>query len=193
MNKKIALIALIIFITIMMLIFIIPALKTDNIEIPLLSYQSLVEDSDWQDFVTNGETSGTYGENLSLKAIRIYLEDTNYDLGIRYGVYFENGGWQEFNQDNQMKESTDDTGENLEGIRIELTGTSAQLFDIYYQVHVENAGWMGWAKNGEEAGTEGLQYRLEAFRIMIVPAGADVSLQMDNEFVGLTKAGLQEN
>ena len=29
-------------------------------------------------------------------------------------------------------------------------------------------GWLGWAKNGESAGTEGYSYRLEAIQIQLV-------------------------
>ncbi|MBU4439690.1 MAG: C39 family peptidase, partial [Firmicutes bacterium] len=57
----------------------------------------------------------------------------------------------------------------LEAIQIKLTGVDADQFDIYYQVHAQNFGWMGWAKNGESAGTAGYSYRLEAIRIMLVP------------------------
>lgn len=59
--------------------------------------------------------------------------------------------------------SVDDTGK--------LTGTDADKFDIYYQVHAQNYGWLGWAKNGESAGTEGFAYRLEAINIIMVPKG----------------------
>ena len=40
-----------------------------------------------------------------------------------------------------------------------------ERYDIYYRVHAQNFGWMGWAKNGEAAGTEGYGYRVEAIQI----------------------------
>ena len=40
-------------------------------------------------------------------------------------------------------------------IKIKLTGTMANVYDVYYRVHAQNAGWLGWAKNGQESGTEG--------------------------------------
>ena len=49
----------------------------------------------------------------------------------------------------------------VEAIKIELTGEIAKYFDIYYRTHCENYGWLGWAKNGEKAGTAGYAYRLE--------------------------------
>lgn len=46
-------------------------------------------------------------------------------------------------------------------------------FDIYYQVHAQNMGWMDWAKNGECAGTSAYGYRLEGIKIVILPVGSD--------------------
>ncbi len=46
-----------------------------------------------------------------------------------------------------------------------------QKYDIYYRVHSQNFGWMGWAKNGQSAGSSGYSYRLEAIQICIVEKG----------------------
>ena len=60
----------------------------------------------------------------------------------------------------------------LEAIQIKLTGEMANKYDIYYRVHAQNFGWMGWAKNGESAGTAGYSYRLEGIQIKLVKKGA---------------------
>lgn len=44
--------------------------------------------------------------------------------------------------------------------------------NVSYQTHVQNFEWLGWAKNGESAGTAGYAYRSEAIRIEILPAGS---------------------
>lgn len=59
----------------------------------------------------------------------------------------------------------------LEAIQIKLTGEMANKYDIYYRVHAQNFGWMGWAKNGESAGTAGYSYRLEGIQIKLVKKG----------------------
>ena len=59
----------------------------------------------------------------------------------------------------------------LEGIRIRLTGEIAKYYDVYYRVHCQNIGWMGWAKNGQDAGSAGYAYRLEGIQIVLVPKG----------------------
>ena len=43
----------------------------------------------------------------------------------------------------------------------------AKHYDIYYRVHAETYGWLGWAKNGASAGTKGLAKRLEAIEIVL--------------------------
>ena len=47
----------------------------------------------------------------------------------------------------------------------------ADKFDVYYRVHAQTFGWLGWAKNGETAGTSGFAKRLEAIQIYVVPKG----------------------
>ena len=39
-------------------------------------------------------------------------------------------------------------------------------------MHVQNFGWLGWAKNGERAGTEGYSYRIEGVKIVLVSKGS---------------------
>ena len=71
----------------------------------------------------------------------------------------------------------------LEAIQIELTGDMANHFDIYYRVHAETYGWLGWAKNGEEAGTSGLSKRLEGIEIQLVAKGASAPGSTANAYV----------
>lgn len=42
----------------------------------------------------------------------------------------------------------------LESIRMELTGSGAAGYDLYYKV-LQNGSWTDWAANGASAGQEG--------------------------------------
>lgn len=42
---------------------------------------------------------------------------------------------------------------------------------MYYRVHAQDYGWLGWTKNGNPAGTEGLSKRIEAIEIKVVTKG----------------------
>ena len=66
---------------------------------------------------------------------------------------------------------TSGESKRLEAIKIQLTGEEADLYDIYYRVHVQSFGWLNWAKNGEAAGTAGYSKRLEAIQIIIIKKG----------------------
>ena len=59
----------------------------------------------------------------------------------------------------------------LEAMKIELTGNMANSYDVYYRVHAQDFGWLGWAKNGEMSGTSGCSKRLEALQVVLVPKG----------------------
>ena len=47
-----------------------------------------------------------------------------------------------------------DKVKRLEAIRIKLTDELAENYDIYYRVHAQEFGWLGWAKNGEVQGQQ---------------------------------------
>lgn len=53
----------------------------------------------------------------------------------------------------------------MEAVRLKLTGELAEHYDIYYRVHSQSYGWLGWAKNGEIAGTAGLAKEWKLFRL----------------------------
>ncbi|MDD6790513.1 MAG: hypothetical protein PUE04_10470 [Lachnospira sp.] len=58
----------------------------------------------------------------------------------------------------------------------------AEHYDIYYRVHAQNFGWLGWAKNGEAAGTAGYSYRLESIQIKLVARNSSAPGNTDNAF-----------
>jgi len=66
---------------------------------------------------------------------------------------------------------TSGEAKRLEAICINLTGDMSKKYDIYYRVHAQSYGWLGWAKNGAPAGTAGYGKRLEGIQIVLVPKG----------------------
>jgi His/Glu/Gln/Arg/opine family amino acid ABC transporter permease subunit len=62
----------------------------------------------------------------------------------------------------------------LEAICIALTGDMQRHYDVYYRVHAQSFGWLGWAENGAPAGTAGYAKRLEGIEIRLVPKGRAV-------------------
>ena len=139
----------------------------EYIEPTKVLYQTHIESNDWQDYVHDGEISGTTGQHLRLEAIKIKLEDQEYRGNIEYQSHIQTYGWEDnFKKNNQVSGTLE--GKRLEAIKIKLSGEISKHFDIYYRVHAQSYGWLGWAKNGEAAGTEGYAYRLEAIEIQLV-------------------------
>ena len=66
---------------------------------------------------------------------------------------------------------TEGEAKRLEAIKIQLTGEDADEYDVYYRVHAQSSGWLGWASNGDAAGTAGLAKRLEGIQIVVVKKG----------------------
>lgn len=42
---------------------------------------------------------------------------------------------------------------------------------VWYRVHSQNFGWLGWACDGNPAGTTGFANRAEAFQAIVLPNG----------------------
>ncbi|MDD3307067.1 MAG: hypothetical protein PHO29_08225 [Acetobacterium sp.] len=133
-----------------------------------LLYNTHVQNIGWQDYVSDGIMSGTQGKGLRLEGMKIRSNIEN--VGVEYKTHVQNIGWQEFVTDGELS-GTEGLSYRLEAIQIKLTGSDANLYDVYYQVHAQNMGWLGWAKNGENAGTAGYGFRLEGVKILLLNKG----------------------
>jgi len=148
----------------------------------MVKYQTHVQDIGWQNYVGDGNTSGTQGQSKRLEAIQIKL-GSEVSGGIQYRTHIQNVGWENSWTSDGNLSGTQGQSLRLEAIQIELTGDAANQYDVYYRVHAQNIGWMGWAKNGESAGTEGYAYRLEAIQIQLVSKGGTAPGTTDNAFL----------
>lgn len=137
---------------------------------PDISYSCHVQKVGWQNYVKNGELSGTTGRALRLEGIRIKLNDAEVSGGITYCTQVEKIGWQDYVSDDELSGTTG-RALRLESIKIKLTGEISNYFDVYYRVHSQTYGWLGWTKNGEISGTVGLAKRLEGIQIVLVKKG----------------------
>lgn len=161
-----------------------PVSDGDNVKAyihPMIGYTAHVENVGWQDYVTDGEISGTSGQSLRLEAIRIELENQDFAGNIEYSAHVQNEGWQT-PVSNGALSGTSGQSLRLEAIKINLTGEMAKRYDVYYSVHAQNIGWMGWASNGEEAGTAGMALRLEAIKIVLVEKDQDAPGSVEDAF-----------
>ncbi|WP_303867590.1 hypothetical protein [Acetobacterium wieringae] len=162
----------------------------DSTPVGTVSYSTQIQDIGWQQAVTNGAISGTTGQALRLEAIKINLDGFPETGSIEYRSHIQNKGWEPGFKSAGEISGTVGEGLRLEAIEIRLTGAMAEKYDVYYQVHAKNFGWLNWAKNGDPAGTEGQSLRLEAIRIQVVPKGTVVSSEGTNPLAYVTLADL---
>jgi uncharacterized protein YjdB len=150
-----------------------------------LTYSTHVENDGWQNPVSEGQLSGTEGQGLRLEAITI--ESGIEGIDINYETHIENIGWESDAgsgiKSNGQLSGTEGQGLRLEAIKINLSGDNADQYDVYYQVHAQNFGWLGWAKNGEASGTSAFGYRLEAIKIVILPIGSEAPGSTENAYI----------
>ena len=138
---------------------------------PTIYYASYVEGSGWQSEVTKGKISGTSGQSLKLEGIKIRVSG-EANLGVRYEGHVQNAGWETTWRTDGQISGDPDKARRIEAFRLELTGADKNKYDIYYCLHVQNFGWLAWAKNGEDAGSSGVSMRVEAYVIKILPKGS---------------------
>lgn len=145
-------------------------------------YSTHVQDIGWMSNVSDGKTSGTSGKSKQVEALKISLDNFEYDGNIEYSSNVKNKGWQNYCKNGSISGTT---GQELqiEGIKIRLTGDIANYYDVYYRVHVQELGWLSWAKNDEKAGSEGLNARVEAIQVILVLKGQAVPGDTNKPFL----------
>ncbi len=136
-----------------------------------VSYSAQEANGAWRDSA-NGGIAGTTGKSIPLVAMKASLDPRDNDItgNITYAVHLANIGWVN-GQSNGAEAGKSLTANNIQGLKISLSGTLARFFDVYYRVHSHNLGWLGWTKDGASAGTSGLNLPAEAFEITLVPKG----------------------
>ncbi|WP_342985655.1 L,D-transpeptidase, partial [[Clostridium] symbiosum] len=60
----------------------------------------------------------------------------------------------------------------VEAFQIQLTGDAERLYDVYYSATSTGQGKMGWAMNGQIAGTSDIGEKLLDIEVVLVPKGA---------------------
>ena len=132
--------------------------------------------------MTEGTEAGTVGKSLQMEAIKLSTTG-DADVQVEYRSHIQNSGWENgWTKEGQISGTT---GKKLrmEAVQIRLTGSDADKYDIWYQAHVQNYGWLGWEKNGASAGTTGKGLRMEAIRVRILPKGSAAPGSTDGSYV----------
>lgn len=144
-----------------------------------ISYQPHVSELGWLDTASDGSQAGTTGMHLGIEALQIGL--TGIEGEIKISSLSEDDGWSDWSIG-----ETGTTGRHraLQAIKVKLTGKTTEACDVYYQGHVSEYGWLGWAKNGEASGTSDTGKTFQAVKIVIVPKGSTAPGPTEGAFQG---------
>lgn len=84
---------------------------------------------------------------------------------IRYSTLRKGEGWKTTLTD---IENASKVGSNLEAVKMELNGSLRNSHNIFYRVYLQNHGWLGWARNGETAGSIDANLNVQQVQVKIV-------------------------
>lgn len=138
----------------------------DRYSIPSISYQTHIEEIGWQNYVSNGETSGTTGKVLQVEGIKIDYNIGGTQSNIQYRTHIQDIGWQGWVSNNNISGTTG-MRKRVEAIQIKL-GAPIKGYKLKYRAHIRDIGWQEWKSEGEVAGTIGKAKAIEAIEIKFV-------------------------
>lgn len=140
-----------------------------SIYAPEVTYATSAVVGDWQAKVKDGEASGTTGKSLSIGRLRAQLSSPSSYGGIKYQVSTDGTNWSSAVSDGGDAGAPSSA---LRAVRFSLTGAAAKYCDVWYRVHVSNMGWLGWTRNGCDAGTEISSNAIEAIQVVVKLKGS---------------------
>lgn len=126
-----------------------------------ITYKAHVSNQGWQSERREGDIAGTTGQGKSIEALYINLHGTNT---LRYCVYVDGLGWSNWVRSGEMAGTTGE-GRPIKAIMVDLDGMAASRYDVMYQVHVANRGWLDWTNENGVAGD--YNNNIEAIRIVL--------------------------
>lgn len=121
-------------------------------EKPNLTYRSHVQNHGWMPMKSEGQTSGTTGEELRLEAFNIAIS-SNSGARVRFQAHIQDYGWITAAEGTNVESGSTGLSLRMEAIKLELLNCPG--YSIEYRVHVQNYGWMSWQRDGAVAGTTG--------------------------------------
>lgn len=132
-------------------------------------YSSMTDnETEFQPFVSNGQLSGTQNMGTVIDGLCI---DTIPGGNIQFRAFLKGQGWSTWKDGG---ESIISQMNEIEALQIQLTGSMATQYDVYYRTHNRYFGWLGWTSNGELSGSYDKGSAIEGYEIRLVKKGTVV-------------------
>lgn len=153
---------------------------------PSVRYRAHVSNEGWKSWVAPSTTAGTTGKNRGIEAIQGKVT-TPISGDLRYKVRIQGSGWTDSWVTAGATSGTTGQNKKTEAFAFKLTGDLSKFFDVYYRAYVQEYGWLGWAKNGDPAGTLNIKYRLEGIQVKLVAKGSAAPGSTKNSYTSKKK------
>ena len=89
---------------------------------------------------------------------------------VYYRVYTDAHGWSQWAM-NEMRTPDYGDGSKVAGVQIRIKGHTANTYDIFYKVTLNDGTQLGWAHNGDAAGTFGTGKYIQSMEIKLFKKG----------------------
>lgn len=113
----------------------------------------------------------TYTDGKGNQKTNVSMVLNNVPGTIAYRTYVNTAGFLRYTSDGSPNGGTEDST-YIEAVQVQLTGEAQNLYDVYYSCTTDETGKMGYAKNGELAGTTGYHYAVTDIDVQLVPKGS---------------------
>lgn len=142
---------------------------------PKVVYRTWIQGKSWkQKWREDGAIAGLAGAKRYIRYFKARIGGVSPGGGIEYQVNTKYAGsgsgwstdWRQYWVADGSAGGNDK--QRIETMKIKLYGAMARYYNVYYRVHAQGFGWMGWAKNGKMAGTENMNRRIEAVQVVLV-------------------------
>lgn len=134
---------------------------------PRITLQGHVSNIGWVSQTSLNNSISYANQGRQFEAIRANLGTSRYTGGIQYDSHLADSGWTRTVANGAISGTT---GQNrsLQAFSFQLTGELAENYDIYYRAFVRSRGWLGWASNGQKAGSVRMNLPVEGIQLTIV-------------------------
>ncbi len=132
--------------------------------------------------------SGNASNNM--KGVKFTLNTSSPYFGgdLQYSAHFVNSGWS-----NTVSNGTELKNDSiLDAIKISLTGEISKYCDVYYRTYVDEFGWLGWAKNGQVAGSNKINKSITNIEVKVVLKDASSGLSNSMYYIESMSKAMQK-
>ena len=118
----------------------------------------------WDAEKSNYAIAGAAKSTSRIRNLKATIDTGTLTGGITYRAKLANGKWTAWRSNGKAIGAH----KNVVAIQVKLTGEIADTYDVVYRAYIDQVGWQRRMRNGESAGVESQNLRIEAFRMKLV-------------------------